>query len=293
MAYTLTDRTTACSVNVRLGDIDVNLTTGVASLMNEFAELYEGRRVTDHPRHPAIHMEIVAGRNPFRPRYFIRGEGQNMGKGHAYREVLPYLEWGINWRVIDRHREFLQLHAATLTHAGGGILLAGPSGQGKSTLAAAMMARGWTYLCDEFALIDPRTLHVHPFPKALCIKAGSFDVVERLGVPLWRRGHYVKASKGPVAYVRPYQLGLDAKPRPSPIRFIVFPKYARGLVPRMRTVSRGRTAFMLAANAFNRTAHSPNAMSILSDVVRDAVCVSLESGDINQSCDLLESLVAD
>ena len=31
--------------------------------------------------------------------------------------------------------------------------LMGDNGAGKSTLAAGLVARGWTYMCDEFALI--------------------------------------------------------------------------------------------------------------------------------------------
>jgi serine kinase of HPr protein (carbohydrate metabolism regulator) len=45
-------------------------------------------------------------------------------------------------------------------------LFVGPSGQGKSTLVAALLDRGWRYLSDEIGAIDAAAGCVHPFPLA-------------------------------------------------------------------------------------------------------------------------------
>ncbi len=279
-------------LQLRIGDISVCVNSEVDELLDDFADLYRGEW-QEHPGgDQTIRMEIRANRRSLRRRYFIRGDGATLGKDHGYDEVLPYLEWGINWRVIARRADYLQIHAASLVRSGNGVLLVGKSGQGKSTLAAGLLARGWSYLCDEFALLNPNTLQAHPFPKALCIKAGSFDVVDQLGVPLWRRGHYVKASKGHVAYIRPH----DVRPRivatPSPIRFVVFPRYSQGTKAQAYSISKGRAAFKLAGNAFNRNAFDQRVLSILGDVVRGAECLCLEGGDIHETCDLVDSLVS-
>ena len=36
------------------------------------------------------------------------------------------------------------------------------------------MPRGWEHLSDEFALIEPNTRDLRPFPKPVCVKAGFF-----------------------------------------------------------------------------------------------------------------------
>ncbi len=45
------------------------------------------------------------------------------------------------------------LHAACVARNGRGVLLCGPAGAGKSTLAYACIRRGWTYLADESPLL--------------------------------------------------------------------------------------------------------------------------------------------
>jgi hypothetical protein len=167
----------------------------------------------------------------------------------------------------------------------------GNSGVGKSTLAAGLVSRGWTYLSDEFALIDPDTLRLHPFPKAMCIKAGSFDVIRRLNLPLWRRRHFVKAIKGAVGYVRPQDFPPGIVASPCPIRFVVFPKYGEGEEPHLYPIPPGHAGFRLAGHAFNRKAFGTRAVSILSEVVRRAECFGLVSGSIDESCDVIESLL--
>lgn len=45
------------------------------------------------------------------------------------------------------------LHAACVAYHGRGVLLCGPAGAGKSTLAYACLREGWTYLADESPLL--------------------------------------------------------------------------------------------------------------------------------------------
>ncbi len=56
------------------------------------------------------------------------------------------------------------LHAASVAMNGGAVLLAGPAGTGKSTLAARLSLNGWSVLTDDVAVIDrtPRGFAVRP-----------------------------------------------------------------------------------------------------------------------------------
>ncbi len=280
------------AIHYRIGDIGVSVTSELEEARDDFGMLYSGCRGRPAGPGRTIHMEVRAAKRPVLGgrRYAIVGDGEVLFANRRPDEVLPYLEWGINWRVIATRTEYVQLHAATLACEGQAVVLVGPSGTGKSTLAAGLLARGWSYLSDEFALIDPNTLHVHPFPKALCIKAGSFPEMDRLSLPLWRRRHYVKAFKGPVGYIRTQDVARQVDTSPRPIRFVVFPRYAGGNEARLYPVSRARAAFSLAGYAFNRNVFGSRTITILGQVVRNAECFGLQSGPLDRTCNLVEAL---
>jgi len=204
-------------------------------------------------------------------------------------EVLPHLEWMVNWQVIRQRQAYALIHAATVEMDGQALILPGEPGSGKSTLTAGLLARGWSYLCDEFALIDPKTLIVAPFPRALCIKQQSFPIIARLGLPLHRARRYHKAAKGRVAFLKPLDVRPNAEGRHSRIRWVVFPKYVAGAEPSLATLSRSRAAFELAGQCFNLPVHQGRAVAALAKVARDADCYRLTAGDLEATCDLLES----
>ncbi len=276
--------------HVRIGPVTVVVESEWPEPAVDFAHLYADWRQTGPPADDAIRISIRrSGRTACgAPLYEVSGDGDELFTTLRREEVLPYLEWGINYRVIARCSRFLQLHAATLSRDGQGVVLVGESGSGKSTLTAVLAARGWRYMSDEFALIDPDTRMLHAFPKALCIKAGSFDIVRRLGLPLWQRRPYVKAFKGRVGYVPP--AALDVEPGPVPIRLIAFPRYTGRPQSASQPVPRSQAAFSLAANAFNRQVDGGRLVCLLGEIVTNARCVALETGPPDQGADLLANL---
>jgi hypothetical protein len=144
-------------------------------------------------------------------------------------------------------------------------------------------------MCDEFAMIDTNTYRLLPFPKAVCIKAGAFDLVRRLDLKL-SGGRYVKALKGKVGYISPADLP-GAVAHPCPITHVVFPRYTGHPQSRLRPATDAMAAFMLASHTLNRDVLGGQVAATASRIVRDAQCVILESGDIEDACDLVESIV--
>ena len=277
----------------RIGEFDVSVRSDLRQALDDFAALYPGCGPTRARGDRVIRMEVRKNRRalPGSKRYSIYGDGERIGRVRRAREVLPQLEWGINWRLIQTRPEYLQVHAATLARAGRGVVLAGTSGSGKSTLAAGLLSRGWAYFSDEFALIDPHRLQLHPFPKAVCIKAGSFDVVRHLKLRLSGNRHYAKAIKGEVGYISPSAIAGRAAAQPCPIHLVLFPRYTGDSEPRLFPVSRARAAFALAGQALNRNVFGHRAMEMLKTVVEGAQCFGLEAGPIDETCDLVESLL--
>jgi HprK-related kinase A len=276
-----------------IGDLDVVVRSDLPEALADFAALYPLSSRRDTASGGVIEMEVRrSGRSRLgRRRFDIHGDGETIHKNLHAGEVLPHLEWGISWRIVARRSDFLQVHAASMARDGQGVVLAGASGAGKSTLVAGLLARGWNYLCDEFALIKPTTLELHPYPKAVCIKAGAFDVVRRLGLRFSRDRYYAKAIKGRVGYISPHDLGPRTVAGPCPVRYVIFPQYGGDCEPRVRPVPRARAAFALLSQVLNRDVFAQRAVALLGRVVRDAQCFALESGALEGTCEMIESIV--
>ncbi len=279
------------SLTFGIGDAAVRVDSVLPEIVSDLVQLYGPARGLDPTS--AVHLQITRSGGPpwRRGGYRICGDGRLLYQVRRRREVFPYLEWGINGCVRTRRIDQLQFHAAGLSRFGHGVLLAGESGSGKSTLAAALLARGWGYYCDELTFVDPDRLRLLPFPKALCIKSGSFEVVRGLGLPLAPGRCYVKKYKGRVGYLNPTAIAPDCIAEPSAVRYVLFPKYAGPVPPGVRRMSAAEAAFGLARNGLNKKHFGAQAIAMISAMVRGARCFELHSGLIGPTCDLLESLV--
>lgn len=286
----------------RIGPFDVALRSELDEAACDFAHLYrdchQGSVSADGLDRSTQYVIEAERRSSFwgRPRFAVLGDREEIFVGRGRAEVLPYLEWAVNWRVMARAHAYCQLHAATLSWRGQGVLFAAGSGSGKSTLAAGAMAAarreaGWRLLSDEFALIRRQTLELMPFAKALCIKAGSFSIVRGLGLPLFARRHYAKATKGRVGFVTPADLPGEAVGRPCPVRAVFFPQYMGDATPAAEPLSRAEAVVRLSEMIFNRHHLGPTALEILSAVVAGARCWQLTTGCLESTLDLVQSLV--
>ena len=286
-------RTKDPGVRCRIGRFTVSLHSDSARIAKDFAALYPDSPLESANACTPIRIQVRrVGRSRLgRVLYRVFADGEEIGGWRPRNGVFPLIEWGINLRIIAGRPEYLQLHAASLALRGEGFIFAGDSGCGKSTLAATLLSRKWHYLCDEFALVEPDTLTLQPFPKALCLKSGSFPVIERLGLRIARDRDYIKGPKGRVAYLSPNDLGDNAVDPTPRCRFIVFPAYRSGATPRLETLSRTLAVLELFRCAFNRDVFGDAILPLLTRLVSESACYRLEIGEPVATARLLESLV--
>jgi hypothetical protein len=85
-------------------------------------------------------------------------------------ELLFHYERDLTIALQERRPELLFVHAAALEFRGKAYLLAGESGNGKSTTAWGLLHHGFHYLSDELGPIDLNSMQVLAYPRALCLK---------------------------------------------------------------------------------------------------------------------------
>ncbi len=84
--------------------------------------------------------------------------------------------------VLDglRARGMLAIHAGVVAFDDRAVILAGPSGHGKSTLTLALVRGGGTLMTDEMAVIAPDDRTILPFPRGLHVRPDTFAMFPEL-----------------------------------------------------------------------------------------------------------------
>ncbi len=275
-----------------IGVVPLSLRCECPRIANDFQRLYRAYEIS-WPDRAAFQVEVRVRRSRLLRRYYhvlVNGHLQCVLRRPA--SVLPHLEWALNVAVARYLPDYYQVHAAAVCHGGAGVILPGSPGSGKSTLAAGLLARGWKYLSDEFALIEPESRLLMPYPKAICVKAGSFRVLGDMGLPLDLDRILHKGSKGPVSLLDPLAVRGDAVAACSRPRFIVFPRYVPGASPTIESMSPARAAFELIQVSFNFAKFRTSGFALVAGLCRRATCLSLTCGDLPATCGLLEACVA-
>jgi hypothetical protein len=118
---------------------------------------------------------------------------------------------------------FAALHAGAVLHNGQCILLPAVSGNGKSTLTAALSTAGYEYLTDDFAILTPPPIRVRAVRLGIGLKEGSWPVLADRIPALAELPIHVRTDGKRIRYL-PMPRGA-LRDEPVPVRALVFSEY--------------------------------------------------------------------
>lgn len=171
------------------------------------------------------------------------------------------LDMAVRARISVAAPDRIFVHAGAVAHGGRAIVIPGRSFSGKTTLVAALLARGATYLSDEYAVLDDAGL-VHPYPRALGMRSNGARGGER---------------------VQPAALGVAVAGKPLPVGTIAITSYRPGArwEPQPRTSGEG--ALALLANTVPARTRPAEAMRAVRAAASDAAVVESERGEADDA----------
>lgn len=274
----------------QIGPVAVTFASNVAVAAEEWHDRYQ-RYDIDRPPRERFLIEIVQrrSRRSLRNYYHVLANGEQLFIIRRTDEILPHAEWALNNHVARFLPGYLSIHASVVARNGVGLICPGDPGAGKTTLAAGLLLRGWSYLSDEFALIDLVTGDLTAYPKALCIKAGSFDVLREAGVPTGQVRVHHKGYKGRVIMLDPTMIRPDIVCPACRLGMIVFPQYSPEGPPSIEPMSRAEAVFELTKVAFNFAKYRRRGFEVLTKAVQNASCYRLRVNDLSATAELIES----
>ena len=96
----------------------------------------------------------------------------NLLRGVLYMKVLEMIhdEVAGEWMGV--------IHASTIRRGDQALMFPGGPGDGKSTLAALLMAHGCNLIADDFTPVGGKGSLVYPFPGRISVKEGALDLLE-------------------------------------------------------------------------------------------------------------------
>ncbi|MEH3157520.1 MAG: HprK-related kinase A [Sphingomonas taxi] len=134
-------------------------------------------------------------------------------------------EMAMNLQLALGGRRYLLLHASCVERDGRALLMTGESGAGKSTLATLLAARGWRFMGDEFALIDPATGLVHAFPRLVSLKNAGIAAAVAARPDATFGPLLTGTPKGDIRHMVPDALSVAAMDEPARPALLLFPRY--------------------------------------------------------------------
>jgi len=282
-------------MHFRIGAVPLSLDIPIQRIREEYLSLYGRYQVHSMPDDALV---LKIRRRPiwslWRPLYEISGEEMESSLFAANeQELLPNLEWAINWQIALYFKKYLQVHASAVEIGGKVILFPGSPGSGKTTICAGLLIKGAAYFSDEFALIDADSLKIYPYPKALCIKESSIRLLEQICPNLHFDSRWIKRTKGVVAFLDPWKVHEAPIAQPAAADFVIFPNYVSNATPELSPLSRSEVVFNLNKHCLNFLDFKQQGVDMLADLASSAQGFSLRMGHIEDACQLLGNLVRD
>ena len=197
-------------------------------------------------------------------------------------------EMAVNLQMALGERRFLLLHASSVERDGRVLIMTGESGAGKSTLSALLAARGWRFLGDEFALIDPASGLAHPFPRPISLKNEAIAEMARLCSDAQFGPLIAGTPKGDIRHMVPPADAIARMTEAAPPALILFPRF--GHAAETREVGQGEVFVRLTQASTNYVALGEAGFDALTRLVTSVPAKAIDYPDTETAIELVEAL---
>jgi HprK-related kinase A len=281
-------------LRLRVGPIVVEVKSPFQLVEGEIARHYRAHEVASNEDFADFHVSIDGPgmiRRWVKRQAVFRLEGTAAFKPLSADQAFALFEWGLNWTISANCHQYLVIHSAVVERNGRAMLLPAPPGSGKSTLCAALVARGWRLLSDELALIDVTTGTLAPLPRPISLKNDSIAIIRRFW-PGAVFGPIIRETmKGSVAYVRPPEESVGKSVLTADPACIVLPRYAPDRPSRLAGFSKAGTFMRLVESAFNYSLHGRKGFDALAAVVDASDCFEFDyDGSLEHAVSAFEEI---
>lgn len=209
--------------------------------------------------------------------YSLRSEATLDYANMSLESLIPLIKDEVRLQFMRARPDLLWMHAGAIARSGGALLLAGKSGQGKSTLTTYLCEHGWRFLSDDVAPVRMDVDRVIPFMQM---------PVRRLHPGREVRWEDLNTLDRETVDVTPEKLCRDE----SEIRGIVFIEYEKDAEAQLVRLDQGSAAMEILRNATNFFDHRGAAVERAANLVNRVPMYRLAYGLPRSASKVLDGL---
>lgn len=178
-------------------------------------------------------------------------------------------------------KELFFMHGAALEKNNEILLLTGRSGAGKSTTTWGLLNNSFNYLSDELAPINLDSMHVSPYPHAVCLKTRP---------PLYPLPDATLITERTM-HVPVESLPCKAHLQSFPLTKVIIVEYsADNAVPVLSKLSQAEACMNIYTNGLNQLAHDNDGLAAASKIAENCDCYTLAAAKLDETCALIKTL---
>jgi len=212
-------------------------------------------------------------------------------KSSKYHYIIEYLEHKIYHLIIDKLSNYYLIHAGVIAYNNEATLLPGKSGSGKTTLVAGLIKKGFRYLSDEIAIIDPQTLKIYPFLKPLNMKKGSLSLFKEFEPEMRLISKNDINMEDKIHHIFVNNCSIHPMNKPIPLKNIILIQYNPSIKCKLRPISRASAIFEIARCSFNQYRFREKGINILYDLVKECQCYYLCFNQLSKAINLINDIL--
>ena len=205
-------------------------------------------------------------------------------------QAYPLFEWGLNWCFSTQYHRHLVIHGAAIEKNGRALIMPAPPGSGKSTLCAALVARGWRLLSDELSLIKLDALQVVPMCRPLSLKNESLQIIQKFEPSLTFGAPAYDTSKGTVGHMRAPTASVVRSQECATPAWVIFPKYEAEADANLQAYPKADAFMQIAENTFNYSMLGRTGFETIGDLTDSCACYRFTYSRLDEAIDIFNTL---
>jgi hypothetical protein len=184
------------------------------------------------------------------------------------------------------------IHAGAVVYRGAALVLAGPSGHGKTTLTLGLLRRGLGLLSDEFAIVEPATRQVLPYRRSLHVRPGTLDLIPELRFLHGRSCYRLGGGNEWAITPQDVELALPGSLAPAaPLGYVLLLEGAPRAEanPAITPLRPALAALELLRSVWAASVDFAGALKSISPILDQIPCARLQVGAFEPTLDSIES----